>query len=96
VNVLATQHETFGLVVIEAMAQGIAVIATAKGGPLEIIDDGVDGLLFDGSSEDLSAKIELLCSDVELREQLIEKAQEKVSEKFDKQKQLSELYNVLT
>jgi len=96
VNVLATEHETFGLVVIEAMAEGIAVIATAKGGPLEIIDDGVDGLLFDGSSVDLGKKIELLYDDVVLREQLVKKALKKVKEKFDKQKQLGELYNVLT
>ena len=96
VNVLATEHETFGLVVIEAMAEGIAVIATEKGGPLEIIENGVDGLLFDGSSEDLSKKIELLYNDEKLREMLVQKAKEKVKEKFDKQKQLSELYDVLT
>jgi len=95
VNVLATEHETFGLVVIEAMAEGIAVIATAKGGPLEIIDDGVDGVLFDGSSEDLSKKIELLYNDVALREQLVQKAKVKVKEKFDKQKQLNKLYQII-
>jgi glycosyltransferase involved in cell wall biosynthesis len=38
-------EEPFGRVVIEAMAIGVPVIATAVGGPSEIIDDGVDGLL---------------------------------------------------
>ena len=38
-------EEPFGLVVLEAMASGIPVIATAAGGPLDIIRSGVDGIL---------------------------------------------------
>jgi glycosyltransferase involved in cell wall biosynthesis len=37
--------EPFGLVVIEGMAAGKPVVATAAGGPLDIIEDGVNGLL---------------------------------------------------
>jgi glycosyltransferase involved in cell wall biosynthesis len=37
--------EPFGQVVIEGMAAGVPVIAAAAGGPAEIVDDGVDGLL---------------------------------------------------
>jgi glycosyltransferase involved in cell wall biosynthesis len=37
--------EPFGQVVIEGMAAGLPVIATAGGGPLEIITDKVDGVL---------------------------------------------------
>ena len=37
--------EPFGRVVVEAMAMGCLVAATAVGGPAEVIDDGVDGLL---------------------------------------------------
>ena len=40
VTVMATKKETFGLVIIESMVNGVPVIATANGGPLEIIDDG--------------------------------------------------------
>jgi glycosyltransferase involved in cell wall biosynthesis len=38
-------EEPFGLVVLEGMASGIPVIATASGGPLEIIRSGVNGIL---------------------------------------------------
>jgi len=38
-TVFATHKETFGLVVIESMMNKVPVIATANGGPLEIIDD---------------------------------------------------------
>ncbi|MCA9669812.1 MAG: glycosyltransferase family 4 protein [Myxococcales bacterium] len=41
----STQPEPFGLVVVEAMAVGKPVIASAAGGPLEIVDDGVTGRL---------------------------------------------------
>jgi glycosyltransferase involved in cell wall biosynthesis len=37
--VLPSQFETFGVVIIEAMATGLPVVATASGGPEEIITD---------------------------------------------------------
>lgn len=37
--------EGFGLVIIEAMAAGKPVVATRSGGPEEIVEDGVSGLL---------------------------------------------------
>jgi glycosyltransferase involved in cell wall biosynthesis len=39
------EAEPFGLVVLEAMASAKPVIATAQGGPLEIVEDGNTGLL---------------------------------------------------
>ncbi|HEY81485.1 MAG TPA: glycosyltransferase family 4 protein [Caldilineae bacterium] len=41
----STRPEPFGMVVIEAMAAGKPVIATAHGGPLESVVDGETGLL---------------------------------------------------
>ncbi|WP_063057033.1 glycosyltransferase family 4 protein [Nocardia salmonicida] len=40
--------EPFGQVVVEGMAAGCAVVAATPGGPAEIIDTGVDGLLVPG------------------------------------------------
>jgi hypothetical protein len=45
VVVHASDHEPFGIVVVEAMALGKPVVAGAAGGPSEIITDGVNGLL---------------------------------------------------
>ena len=41
----ASDHEPFGIVVIEAMALGKPVVAGTEGGPSETITPGVDGLL---------------------------------------------------
>jgi len=94
-NILATPKETFGLVVIEAMANGICMCATNKAGPLEIIEDGVDGVLFERNSEDLKDKIKMLYEDRELKERLALAGQKKAREMFDKNTQLEKLYGVI-
>jgi len=96
VTILATKKETFGLVVIESMVNGVPVIATNNGGPLEIIDDGVDGLLFDRSSEDLTRKIEELYYDKTLQQELSNNGYIKVKKKFDKMTQMEKMYEALS
>ncbi|MGI3130191.1 glycosyltransferase family 4 protein [Halopseudomonas pachastrellae] len=55
----STKPEPFGLVVIEAMAARIPVIAANHGGPSELIDDEVTGFLFTpNNAESLAACIE--------------------------------------
>jgi len=88
VTVLATPKETFGLVVIESMINGVPVIATNNGGPLEIIDDMEDGLFFNRTAEDLITKINLLANDDKLKQKLIVNSTSKVDAKFNKEKQM--------
>ena len=94
-NILATPHETFGLVVIEAMMNQVCMIATNKGGPLEIIEDNSDGLLFDRSSTDLSHKINLLYTDNEYKNKLAQNGYEKAKLKFNSVAQLEKLFKVI-
>jgi glycosyltransferase involved in cell wall biosynthesis len=66
VAVVCSDREPFGRVTIEAMAQGTPVIATDSGGTLEIIEDGVSGLLFPtGDASALAAHIRTLLNDRE-------------------------------
>lgn len=60
----SSQPEPFGLVVVEGMATGRPVIATAHGGPCELIEDGVTGLLVTpGDAQALAAAIRTLVDD---------------------------------
>jgi len=93
VNVLATKRETFGLVVIEAMVNKVCMVATNAGGPLEIIEDGVDGLLFNRSSGDLAEKINLLYTNIEHKEKLSILGYEKILKIFNSKKQNEKLLN---
>jgi len=95
VNILATPKETFGLVVIEAMANGVCMCATNKAGPLEIIEDGVDGVLFERNSDDLADKIKMLYEDKELTKKLALAGQKKAFDMFDSKTQLNKLYGVI-
>lgn len=63
--------EPFGQVVAEGMAIGLPVVATAAGGPAEVITDGVDGLLYEpGDTEALAAALKRLAGDATLRHRL--------------------------
>ena len=44
--VVPSWYEPFGMVVLEGMINGLAVAASAVGGPAEILRDGKTGLLF--------------------------------------------------
>jgi glycosyltransferase involved in cell wall biosynthesis len=58
VLVHAADHEPFGMTVIEAMSLGKPVVAGGAGGPLEVITDGVHGLLVPfGDSPGIAAAI---------------------------------------
>jgi glycosyltransferase involved in cell wall biosynthesis len=54
--VLASKRETFGLVLIEAMQVGTAVIGANSGGVVEIIDDEKTGLLFEPNQHALAQR----------------------------------------
>lgn len=63
--------EPFGRVVVEGMAAGLPVVAPAAGGPIEIITDGVDGVLYPvGDVDALAEALQRLASDDALRVQL--------------------------
>ncbi|WP_052339954.1 glycosyltransferase [Gorillibacterium massiliense] len=67
----STGTEPFGMVVIEAMALGKAVVASQKGGPMEIIEPGESGLLVDmNNASALSESIAAILKSPELEEKL--------------------------
>ena len=67
VFVLSSKIEGLPLALLEAMAAGLPVVATAVGGVPEVVEHGVHGLLVPaGSPRELAAALETLASDREL------------------------------
>ena len=78
-----TLGEPFGKAVIEAMACGKPVIATNAGGPAEIIQDKVDGILVPPSNpEAIAQQIIRLIEDKNERRRLGERARETAVNRF--------------
>ena len=70
--------EGLPMVVLEAMAAGVPVIATSVEGTPEAVRDGIDGYLAKPKNAgDLAAKIELLCADREKWETMGRSARER-------------------
>ncbi|MEM3907928.1 MAG: glycosyltransferase family 4 protein [Nitrososphaerota archaeon] len=71
VLVLPSYFEAFPMVLIEAMASGLPVIGSKAGGIVDIVENGVNGYLFEkGSANELAEKLHLVLLDESLRHKL--------------------------
>jgi len=83
IYVSASRSESFGLAMLEAMAAGVPVVATATGGASEIIEEGVSGLLVPiGDPDALALAVSNLLDDPSLGRRLAENGLEKVKTSF--------------
>jgi glycosyltransferase involved in cell wall biosynthesis len=72
VAVLSSREEGLGTTLLDAMAAGVPVVATAAGGVAEIVRDGLDGLLTPvGDGAALGAAIARVLGDRALRNRLV-------------------------
>ena len=94
--VLTTYEETFGLVLVEAMRCGVAVIGTCAGGVKEIIDDSVSGLMFEpGNSEQLANCLQSLFEDKNMRKELAYAGKIKADKMFDQDIHFKQLIRII-
>lgn len=95
----STIPEPFGRVILEGMALGRPVIATDFGGPAEIIENGVSGILVPaGDASALAGEIGLLLKDGERRDRIAETGRRSVAERFPLDKcveKIEDLYDRL-
>lgn len=66
--VLSSEHEGFGVVLQEAMAAGLPVVAVRHGGQADLLEDGVNALLVDSNEpRGLAGAVQRVLADSELR-----------------------------
>lgn len=83
--------EPFGMVLIEAMAAGLPVVAPAAAGPLEIVLDGETGLLYPPGDADAAARCVLrLVRDPALSRRLGAAGRERVRRCFSAERQVAD------
>ncbi|WP_188206003.1 N-acetyl-alpha-D-glucosaminyl L-malate synthase BshA [Alkalibacillus aidingensis] len=100
VKLLLSEKESFGLVLLEAMSQGIPCIGTKIGGIPEVIEDGYNGYLCElGDIETIAHKTINLLSDRSLWHKLSTHARQHVEQHFQTEqvvKQYEQLYQQMT
>jgi glycosyltransferase involved in cell wall biosynthesis len=97
VLVLTSDYEPFGLVIVEAMNYGRAVIAANVDGVPEVVTDGKTGYLV--PADDINAyaeKIIYLARNPKVRRKMGETARQQIKERFSKSRYQQELISLLT
>jgi len=91
--------EPFGIAALEAMAAGLPVIGTSKGGLREIIDDGKTGMIVPpGDSAALAKAITVLLRNPEMLRQMGRAGQERAASSFSTSamvEQVARIYRTL-
>ena len=83
VFVLPSLNEGISNTMLEAMASGLPVLASAVGGNVELVDDGVTGRLFRASdAQELAALLERYLDDAQLRRRHGAAAREAAEKRF--------------
>lgn len=94
----ASTTETQGLVLAEAKAAGIPVVALFAGGIIDTVRSGIDGYVAPRDIDIFSSHIDRLLKDVPLREKMGKAAREDAEERFSSfkvAKKIETLYNSL-
>ena len=97
VYVQCSRQEGFGSNVLQAMAHGVPVVATAAGGMLSLVKDGETGYLVPvGDHEALAARIVELLSDHELAARIGDAGRKEAAENYDLGAMMNATINLYT
>lgn len=85
-------EETFGIVLLEAMANGLPIVASRVGGIPEVIEDNINGLLFDrGDYEGLAERIIILLTNRNKASELADMGKWVIKDRFKVESMLDDI-----
>ncbi|MDW8290763.1 MAG: glycosyltransferase family 4 protein [Armatimonadota bacterium] len=91
----STRPEPFGLVVIEAMACGTAVVSANRGAPVEILEDGRTGLLTPPQDvRALANAVDYLLTHEQERQAIVSRARRVACERYTLQQHVQQLVDL--
>lgn len=94
-KLLLSEKESFGLVLLEAMACGVPAVGTNIGGIPEVIVDGETGYICEvGDIEDITEKALKIVEDPGLHEKMSKQSVERVKSEFHSQRILRQYENI--
>lgn len=95
VGLVTSINEAFGRIIIEYMLAGLVVVASNAGACPELIDDGLNGLLYElGNPSSLANCLTRLVNDHELLERLGKAGHAKAMSQFTAKNNATEVYNL--
>lgn len=99
--ILPSKHETFGIVLLEAMLYSTPIITSNSWGPDEVIDNEINGLKVDRSNDEempelLANAIERLVKDENFAKSLATKASEKFFTNYSSEKVIQKLNEIIS
>jgi len=90
--VLASLSEEISLALLEAMAAGKPVVATAVGGNTEVIENGVNGLFAEPcNSKELAETLLKFIQDKQLSSSIAQQASEKIKKEFNLNQMIADI-----
>lgn len=97
VYLLPSYNEGMPISILEAMSYRLPIVSSNIGGIPQLVTDGEEGYLFNaGDVSELVRILDKILSDSKLREHLGTNSFNKVSEKFNLEKNISMLYEIYT
>ena len=94
--VTPSRFESFGLMLVEGMMFGKPVIGCRAGGMVEVVEDGMSGLLAEpGDVDSLTACLERLIADAALRARLGAAARARYEAAFTAERMVNDVVDVL-
>ncbi len=96
VILVCSQHEAFGRVTVEAMLAEKPVIGARSGGTIELVKEGINGLLYrPGDHKDLTEKLEYIYNNKPIAIQMGQKGKEMASSRFTQKRYGQEISVIL-